>query len=390
MEQVLTLVCKIQPTDEETQHLDATLQAFADACTYIHTTIPERIVNVMRMQAMLYYDVRRRFGLSSNLAQQAFRRVSGNRKTAKANSDTVKAFEPTSIQYDQRIFSFRERDWTVSLTLLRSRAHFQLHLGNYQRGKLKEQKPTSAQLCKHADGSYAVHIQVKEPIPPPQIPTDVLGVDLGRTDIAHTSEGTRWDGGDIRRCRDHFAHMRAVLQRKASKGTRSARRRCRELLARLSGHERRFQRHTNHVISKTLVETAQTATAALALEDLTGIRERTNQQPRNKTERRRNNNWAFFQLRQFVTYKAALAGVMLHLVPAAYTSKMCHRCLHLGSRTGKRFTCTNPSCGWTGDADFNAAKNIRTLGLQVSLPRGPWVHSPWSGEPRGLLENPGL
>ena len=323
MEQALTLVCKLQPTEEEAQHIDATLQTFADACTYIHATIPARIVNVMRMQAMLYYDVRSRFGLSSNLTQQAFRRVSGNRKTAKANGEEVKEFNPTSIQYDQRIFSFNERDGSVSLTLLHGRVHFRLVLGNYHRGKLKGHKPTSAQLCKHRDGSYAIHIQVKEPIPPTRTPTDVLGVDLGRTDIAHTSEGERWDGADIRHARDHFARMRAALQRKASKGTRSTRRRCRQLLDRLSGREKRFQRHTNHVISKTLVETAQKTQAALALEDLTGIRERTNQQPRDKTERRRGNSWAFFQLRQFVTYKAALAGIVLYLVPAAYTSQMC-------------------------------------------------------------------
>ena len=224
MEQALTLVCKIQPTADEAAHLEATLRAFADACAYIHATIPERIVNVMRMQAMLYYDVRSRFGLSSNLAQQAFRRVAANRKAAQAQGETVKTFEPTSIQYDQRIFSFRERDWTVSLTLLHGRGHFRLHLGNYQRGKLRGQKPTSAQLCKHRDGSYAVHIQVKTPVPTPSTPTDVLGVDLGRTDIAHTSEGRSWSGGSIRTCRDHYSRLRAALNHKASKGTRSTRR----------------------------------------------------------------------------------------------------------------------------------------------------------------------
>ena len=62
MEQALTLVCKLQSSAEEATHIDATLQAFADACTYIHATITPRIVNVMRMQAMLYYDVRARFG----------------------------------------------------------------------------------------------------------------------------------------------------------------------------------------------------------------------------------------------------------------------------------------------------------------------------------------
>ena len=55
MEQALTLVCKIQPTADEAAHLEATLRTFADACAYIHATIPKRIVNVMRMQATLYH-----------------------------------------------------------------------------------------------------------------------------------------------------------------------------------------------------------------------------------------------------------------------------------------------------------------------------------------------
>jgi putative transposase len=380
MEQVLTLVCKIQPTEDERAHIDETMCAFANACTYIHATLPQRITNVMRMQAMLYDDVRGRFGLSSNLAQQAFRRVSANRKAAKVQGESVTTFDSTSIQYDQRIFSFIEHAWRVSLTLLYGRVHFRLHLGNYQRDKLKGQKPTSAQLCKHADDSYTIHIQIKTPVPPLKTPTDVLGVDLRRIDIAHSSDGNAWDGSALCQCRDHFARMRAALNRKASKGTRSTRRRCRQLLDRLSGRERRFQRRTNHGISKTLVEIAQTQQAALALEDLTGIRERTNQEPRPKTERRRSNSWAFFQLRQFVQYKAALAGVLLVLVPAAYTSQMCHTCLHMGARKGKRFACTNPACAWTGDADFNAAHNIRILGLNhLSQPRGPWLHCQLQG-----------
>ena len=99
-----------------------------------------------------------------------------------------------------------------------------------------------------------------------------------------------------------------------------------------------------------------------------------NQEPRPQTERRRNNSWAFYQLRQYLTYKATAAGVGLHLVPAAYTSQMCHVCLHLGSRKGKRFACMHPACGWHGDSDLNGARNIRTLGLNVSQARGPWLH----------------
>ena len=221
MEQVLTLVCKLQPTPEQAQHLDETLSRFADACAYIHHTLPANIRNKDRMQAMLYYEVRSRFQLSANLAIQAIRRVAMHRKAAHATQSAVETFAPTSIQYDARIFSCREHDWTVSLTLLHGRARMHLHLGHYQRGKLQGQQPKAAQVCKYADGTYAVHIQLHIPITSSP-PTDkAIGVDLGRRDIAHTSTGQSWVGDDITQVRDRYSHLRAALQRKASKGTRA-------------------------------------------------------------------------------------------------------------------------------------------------------------------------
>ena len=68
----------------------------------------------------------------------------------------------------------------------------------------------------------------------------------------------------------------------------------------------------------------------IAIEDLTGIRERTNQKPRNKTERRRSNSWSFYQLRQFLEYKGIKDGVLVIPVNPAYTSQTCHKCLNIG------------------------------------------------------------
>ncbi|MGC9515419.1 zinc ribbon domain-containing protein [Methanocrinis sp.] len=41
----------------------------------------------------------------------------------------------------------------------------------------------------------------------------------------------------------------------------------------------------------------------------------------------------------------------------------------MGDRKGKEFSC--PSCGWSGDADFNGARNIADLGAVVNQPGGP-------------------
>jgi putative transposase len=382
MTQVLTVSCKLKVSQSQAAKLDATLAAFDQALNWVNQNTPEKVVNAVKLQSLCYRQIRARFGLSSNLAQQVCRWLAGARKVARQKNRPVKAFKRGFATYDARIFSFREKDWTVSLTTVGGRERFELAIGRYQREQLAGSNPKSATLVKRKDGFYSIQICVETEPCPPQGTDRVLGVDLGRTDIAHTSEGDNWNGQQLNKVRDHHLRLRAVLQRKASKGTRSSRRRCRELLQRLSGKERRFQSRqrcvaktwVNHRISKAIVSRAKATNSALALEDLTGIRERVNQQPRSKTERRRANSWAFYQLRQFLEYKALRAGVALILVPPAYTSQTCHRCLHIhpdpaqSYRSGKQFKCGH--CGWEGDADLNGANVIALLGAAVNQPRG--------------------
>ena len=161
MHQVLTIVCKINPTPTQVAKVDATLKAFADACNYINEAVDPKLTNKVRIQTLVSKPVREQFGLSANLAIRAINRVAGNRKTAKKDDKPVLKFKPTSVDYDARIFAFRESDWTVSLTLNGGRERFKLQLGDYQLGKLQSSNPTSATLAKHRNGNYSVNIQVK-------------------------------------------------------------------------------------------------------------------------------------------------------------------------------------------------------------------------------------
>lgn len=109
-----------------------------------------------------------------------------------------------------------------------------------------------------------------------------------------------------------------------------------------------------------------------------------NQKPRSKVERRRTNNWAFYQLRLFVGYKANIVGVPVVFVPPAYTSQACSRCGHIhpikgkSYRNGKSFKCGH--CGFEHDADINAALNIAALGKSVSLPGSPGMSCQLRGQ----------
>nr|WP_254658135.1 hypothetical protein [Pleurocapsa sp. PCC 7327] len=217
MEQVLTIVGKLKPSIEIAQEIEATLFAFADACNYANEQVKSSITSKTTIQNMVYQTIREKFGLSANLAVRACARVGANRKTAKLKNKPVKKFAPTSADYDARIFTYREKDESVSLSLKSGRFHILLDIGNYQRGKLKGRKPTSAQLCKHRDGKYYIHIQIKDE-PPKLINSDrVIGVDFGRTDIAVTSDNQKWSGKQITTVRDKYSQIRASLQKKHRK-----------------------------------------------------------------------------------------------------------------------------------------------------------------------------
>ncbi|MBE9171365.1 transposase [Pleurocapsales cyanobacterium LEGE 06147] len=366
MKQVLTIVCKLKPSIEVVQEIEATLKAVADACNYANEQVKPNITSKTTIQNLVYQTIREKFGLSANLAVRACARVGANRKTAKQKNKPVKKFATTSADYDARIFAYREKDESVSLTLLGARFHIPLDIGNYQRGKLKGKNPTSAQLCKHRDGNYYIHIQVKDEPPKPINSDKVIGVDCGRTDIAVTSNNQKWSGKQITQVRDRYSKIRASLQKKASKGTRSSRRRCRRLVKLLSMRERRFQGWINHNISKTIINQALKDNALVAIEDLTGITSRTNQKPTNKRERRLSNNWSFSQLRSFLEYKGIKYGVEVLAVPPQYTSQTCHRCFQIGLRSGKSFQCTNSVCLWHGDADWNESLMIQAVGMGLS------------------------
>ena len=79
--------------------------------------------------------------------------------------------------------------------------------------------------------------------------------------------------------------------------------------------------------------------------------------------------WGLFQAR--LKAKAELAGVELIWVNPAYTSQMCNQCGHVARENRESqavFSCVK--CGHTNNADLNAARNIRDIGLGHSLRRG--------------------
>jgi putative transposase len=199
-------------------------------------------------------------------------------------------------------------------------------------------------------GVFYLHIGVEAADPAVLPDAKVLGIDRGIVNIAVTSDNQFYNSGVVKNCRARYARLRAELQ---SKGTRSARRKLKEM----SGRERRFVTDVNHCITKHIVATGHTV---FALEDLTSIRV---QKRRGADMNRKLNNWAFFQFEQFLRYKAEAKGKRVVLVDSRYTSQKCSRCGHTykGNRAGPDFLCR--SCGVHIHSDLNASRNIAHAGI---------------------------
>lgn len=149
-----------------------------------------------------------------------------------------------------------------------------------------------------------------------------------------------------------------LRKRLQAKKTSSARR----LLKKRRRKEARFAADVNHQISKRIVVEAERTGRGIAVEQLSGIRERVRLR---KPQRTTLHSWAFAQLGSFLGYKARQAGVAFVEVDCAYTSQMCSRCGHVDKRNRRSqavFNCVR--CDFVGHADHNAAINIAVRGVE--------------------------
>jgi IS605 OrfB family transposase len=351
----LTLQLQLLPTSAQKADLLATMARFNEAATFAAKVgFEAKVYGQVTLHKLAYYEIRERFGLSSQMAVRAIAKAVECFQRDKAKCPV---FKPRgAICYDQRVLSFKGLT-EVSLWALTGRLRIPFVCGAYQRerqGRIKGQ----ADLV-YRGGKYFLLCTIDLPEGAPVEPVDVLGVDLGIVNLATDSDGNTYSGAAVEAVRRRHHRNRKRLQRKGTKGAKKA-------LKRQSRRESNFRRHENHCISKAIVAKAECTGCGIAVEDLGGIRDRTKVRAK---QRARHSGWAFFQLRSFVEYKAELAGVPVYAVDPRDTSRTCSACGHCekGNRKDQgSFSCL--SCGYSTNADLNAAQNLRVRGLGCCKP----------------------
>lgn len=346
---------KLTPTSEQYSALLATMERFNAACNAIARVAFElKTANKIRLQRVVYEDIRKNFGLS---AQMTVRAIAKTCEAYKRDKKIQPSFRPHgAMVYDQRVLSWKALD-RVSRLSLNGRILVPVALGEYQAVRLSRIRGQVDLVYRNGTFYLAVVVDLAEP-PQEDIPNGFLGVDLGIKNIAVDSDGGSFSGSTVNGLRYRHARLRQRLQ---SKGTKSAKR----LLKKRRRKESRFVTNENHRIAKILMTKAKDTYRGIALEDLKGIRDRITV---HKAQRRQQHAWAFHQLRSFIEYKARLAGVPVVLVDPRNTSRTCITCGHVDKKnrpTRDNFKCVE--CGFAGPADTIAAANISRRAT-VNLP----------------------
>jgi len=301
-----------------------------------------------------YHDCRARFAVSAQATCLAIGRVAAAYKRERGVLHRFR--DDGAVSFDSRLLRWSED--TVSIWTVDGRMTVPFVCGDRQRALLAHPVGESDLVAR--DGKWYLQASVNPPVPEPYEPTSFLGVDLGIVNVATDSDGREWAGAHLNTLRHRHRRLRGRLQ---AKGTRSAKR----LLKARKRKEARMAKDVNHCISKSIVATAERTGRGVALEDLEGIRGRARAR---RPQRATLHSWAFRQLGEFVTYKAALAGVPVEYVDPRNTSRECPACGHVAKAnrsTQAKFRCVE--CSFAGDADHIAAVNIASRAA-VNRPHG--------------------
>ena len=224
------------------------------------------------------------------------------------------------------------------------------------------------------DKEYA-YVTVTVPEKPLFQPTRFIGIDRNITGhvavAAKSATGKVWKlGSSCQHIHKKYKDARRTLQKQG---------RYKEV-KKIKQRESQIVRDQNHKIAKKIIDIAVQDACGIKMEQLDGIR---NNRKQAKSFRYSLHSWSFYQLQQFIGYKAKLNGVTVTYVDPAYTSQQCSRCGLIGDRNGKAFSC--PSCGHVDHADVNASFNIA---LRPPLLEGSGRFKPDRDGLKGRIDTP--
>lgn len=179
--------------------------------------------------------------------------------------------------------------------------------------------------------------------------TETLGVDLGilcpAVGVIGSTGKTKFFGNG--RQNKYIRRKYKELRRSLGKAKKL------EAIKKINNKESRIMRDINHKLSREIVNFAvENNCKTINLESLSGIRQTSKAGGKNRANL---HTWTFFELSNFIKYKASELGIEVNLIDPKYTSQECPNCGARNKVNNRSYKC---SCGYKTHRDRLGAYNI--------------------------------
>jgi putative transposase len=215
--------------------------------------------------------------------------------------------------------------------------------------------------------SFAFEVEENPKQPAPEA---IVGIDVGVAKLATLSDGTIYQPANA--LQQHEKKLKRLQQQLAKQEKGSNNRAKRKLeIAKLHKHIADIRKNKTHQVTAEVTRNYQT----IVIEDLSvknmtasakGDTENHGKNVKQKSGLNRSIlNQGFYEFRRQLEYKAVWHGGHVIAVNPRYTSQTCFSCGHVAKENRLSqavFKCVE--CGYTANADLNAAQNIKQRGVE--------------------------
>lgn len=374
---VRTLKVQLYLNDQEKAWVDKTLSTLKDGLNYASQIAFDTgiLSNKCKLQELVYYSLREKFNLKSQMAVNVCTTVAGSYESQKSNLKSKKSkkkdmtasrFKYVKALYSYgKDYSFLEDGKTISISTIEERMKVPFVVPNYfQKYRDGSWKFGSMEMVKKR-GKYYAHVTVNKKIEEPELSScdNVIGVDLGQNFLATINDSNGYvkfyKGRYLKDVRAKYKHLRKQLQ---TKGTHNAHNK----IASIDQREQRFMTDINHQVSRDIVNHAKRNKSIIVMEDISGINMSSMVRRENRYYRV---SWAFEELQSFIEHKAIEEGLRVIYINPKYTSQKCPKCghIHKDNRDKKNHIFKCRDCGYTANDDYVASQNIKNIGMEKAL-----------------------
>ena len=300
----------------------------------------------------------------NNLLRRYIRRYKIKSHTNKANIILTSNLYKFNSNNKNFTFSGKSKNSRIEVTLI---------------GHVPKLKGTLELVKNQKTNQYYLHVPLDRIITPKKITinSEILGLDIGITDLITLSNGSVYGANSselfyslsdnlVNKNRSRLFSYKQKLEKRITTEQDQYKKSILELKlknleeknlgsqkrnSKIRKYKSRIVSHINCELNKMIKEEDL---KEIVREDLNWISKKKNV---SKKQQNRFSTWSKGTLLERLSIKLIENGIMETIVNPAYTSQICSKCNHLGTRNGKEFKCLN--CNLNIDADFNASINIK-------------------------------